>query len=631
MAESKEESIIVKINIEGEETIKTLNELNKTRAEGTEIQKRAVAETKKATEQLLVEENSIKKLREESKRLRAERDSLNTSTTEGRKRIEELNASINKNDAIIKENSTNLEKQRLNVGNYADSIKQAVGNLTSGIPALSGFAKGQEVVNLALKANPIGAVIAALTALFAIFSQNAKIADEFSFILSAINKAFGFAIDFIVETVTNLDRLGEALLNPIKFIKDFANGFGEAAKEGYDAAAAMDEFTVTLAKLNQQIAINDVRVQALNKSLKDTTLTERERIKIATEIADLEIKNAQIKENLAKKELANLQLLNKGRTLSGEEQAKEIDLQTKVFVAGEEAKVAAADKTKRINILLAKEEAAEKKNAVTDEVDPALRERLRQQEGEIEIEDQKQAALTDLNLKGINARMEADIQRTLQEDIEAKKREERAIKEQQVKEQAQRREVAVFAGSLGQLAALQKKDSLNGKALASTQAVINTYLGVTEILRQKSTLPSPFDFITKAANVAATIGTGLAALQQINGAQFAEGGYTGDGGKYEPAGVVHRGEYVVPQKIVKDPKYSPIISTLESARLKPFADGGFVGAIETRQASNSFSQTSQFNSIVDSINRIDRTVLVLQDFERAQNAKTEVEINSTVI
>lgn len=33
-------------------------------------------------------------------------------------------------------------------------------------------------------------------------------------------------------------------------------------------------------------------------------------------------------------------------------------------------------------------------------------------------------------------------------------------------------------------------------------------------------------------------------------AMFAEGGYTGDGGKYEAAGIVHRGEYVFPQEAV---------------------------------------------------------------------------------
>lgn len=36
-----------------------------------------------------------------------------------------------------------------------------------------------------------------------------------------------------------------------------------------------------------------------------------------------------------------------------------------------------------------------------------------------------------------------------------------------------------------------------------------------------------------------------------SGATYATGGYTGDGGKYEPAGIVHRGEVVIPQEYVK--------------------------------------------------------------------------------
>jgi lambda family phage tail tape measure protein len=48
---------------------------------------------------------------------------------------------------------------------------------------------------------------------------------------------------------------------------------------------------------------------------------------------------------------------------------------------------------------------------------------------------------------------------------------------------------------------------------------------------------------------------GLAALTAaVGGAAalgaFSEGGYTGDGGKYDVAGVVHRGEYVVPANVV---------------------------------------------------------------------------------
>ena len=40
------------------------------------------------------------------------------------------------------------------------------------------------------------------------------------------------------------------------------------------------------------------------------------------------------------------------------------------------------------------------------------------------------------------------------------------------------------------------------------------------------------------------------AIFGINGTPFADGGFTGRGGKYEPAGVVHKGEYVVPKQYV---------------------------------------------------------------------------------
>ncbi len=47
---------------------------------------------------------------------------------------------------------------------------------------------------------------------------------------------------------------------------------------------------------------------------------------------------------------------------------------------------------------------------------------------------------------------------------------------------------------------------------------------------------------------------------------FAEGGPTGPGGKYEPAGVVHKGEYVIPSQIVASPVFAPMIQSLEYAR-----------------------------------------------------------------
>lgn len=56
---------------------------------------------------------------------------------------------------------------------------------------------------------------------------------------------------------------------------------------------------------------------------------------------------------------------------------------------------------------------------------------------------------------------------------------------------------------------------------------------------------------------------------------FSEGGFTGDGGKYDVAGVVHRGEWVVPQSVVKKPGMLNFLNQLTYG--KGYAEGGPVG------------------------------------------------------
>ncbi len=61
---------------------------------------------------------------------------------------------------------------------------------------------------------------------------------------------------------------------------------------------------------------------------------------------------------------------------------------------------------------------------------------------------------------------------------------------------------------------------------------------------------------------------------------FAEGGYTGPGAKYEPAGVVHRGgEYVMPREVVQRVGGVENLAGLHSAALKGYANGGLVGGL----------------------------------------------------
>jgi hypothetical protein len=71
------------------------------------------------------------------------------------------------------------------------------------------------------------------------------------------------------------------------------------------------------------------------------------------------------------------------------------------------------------------------------------------------------------------------------------------------------------ANMLGALSDLVGKETLAGKALGISQALINTYVGASEAIKQKSTLPSPFDVITKVVNVATIIATGLKTVREI--------------------------------------------------------------------------------------------------------------------
>ena len=116
-------------------------------------------------------------------------------------------------------------------------------------------------------------------------------------------------------------------------------------------------------------------------------------------------------------------------------------------------------------------------------------------------------------------------------------------------EEAKQMAIQSTADALGALSQVAQENSAAQKALAISQALLNTYLGVARVLGNQTVLPEPAGTINKVASVATVLATGLAAVARMRG--FADGGYTGPGGKYEAAGIVHRGEYVLPQEVVR--------------------------------------------------------------------------------
>ena len=100
-------------------------------------------------------------------------------------------------------------------------------------------------------------------------------------------------------------------------------------------------------------------------------------------------------------------------------------------------------------------------------------------------------------------------------------------------EARQRREsIMAVADAFGAASEIIGQETAVGKGLAIAQAIMNTYLGVTEALRQKSTLPSPFDVVAKVANVATVVATGLKAVKQIASVKV---GARGGGGGSAPS------------------------------------------------------------------------------------------------
>ena len=113
------------------------------------------------------------------------------------------------------------------------------------------------------------------------------------------------------------------------------------------------------------------------------------------------------------------------------------------------------------------------------------------------------------------------------------------------------------------------------KRQAITDAIIGAALAVLSALSMKPFIP--LGIISAALAVA----MGVVQVATIKKQQYAEGGFTGKGAKHEPAGVVHKGEYVIPQKVMRAPQAQGMVNVLEAMRVgkRGYAEGGAVSGI----------------------------------------------------
>lgn len=115
-----------------------------------------------------------------------------------------------------------------------------------------------------------------------------------------------------------------------------------------------------------------------------------------------------------------------------------------------------------------------------------------------------------------------------------------------------------------------------------------------------------------------------------SGSGYYEGGYTGPGGRYEVAGVVHKGEYVVPQPEMNNPKVIDAVSTIEAIRRQrtnanplpqnpgEYYEGGYVTSPAGDSSYREFLEAAkELRASCEAIKLI-KAYIVYQDLEKAK-------------
>jgi hypothetical protein len=505
---------------------------------------------------------SIENLTKANKELREERKKLDLGTQEGVKRANEINSSIDKNTNIIKANSSALEKQRLNVGNYTNSIKDAAKEINIAGVNVGGLTQKFEL----LSKSPLLIAITVLTAAFGTLMTYFKNTGEGEDRLAEITEGLGVVfrgLSKIVEAIGKLlfqtiEFVGSAALKIINLINPSAAAAIKAAQEAGKAIAKLDD---EIDKRESDLILRRAETGAKVSQLREDALKQEGKTKEATIKRAIELENELYKEevDLAKQKLVYFDRTHKEESkLIDEEYRERKQLQANIIAQEKER----LDATRRFQ----KEVETLAKKQVTGVFGPILKEEQRQYQGALDIE---YASAEDNAKRILELRLNASGKYITQISKEVTAAQKAANDKAKIDELVAKNKLMVTANTLQLAANLLDKETVGYKAFAIGKASIDTFLGADLAL---ATVPPPFGFIEAAAVIA----TGLANVAKIAG--FSEGGYTGPGGKYQPAGIVHAGEVVWNQKDV-----AAVGGPSRANAMRPsYADGGIVANAYTK-------------------------------------------------
>lgn len=580
---------IEKALLDNKEAVKELNDAYKknliTQDEYVKESIRLQANQKKEQEQkrtlvklLETESNSRNAIKLRVAALVKEYDNLNKTTATGAKRADALEKELAQLNAQLTKGDKAAGLFKNQIGNYPKQFGEAAKNIN-----IAGTSVGGLTSQFAAFANPAGIALGIVSGLTTAYANSTRGAKDLEFAQNQLAAAFSIANNEFAKFISSSDEDGEGLFSRL------ADSF---------LSSTVGSPTATIAKLAakniellEDLERKELEVRA---NISDRIEENQEQLEfIADEqnkINDKLLATDKIEKNLKTNKEQILAVLN--------EQLSALEFQLGLSDQDEQVQTLIAQKKREI----AKEAAGTEKqitknNKLQDDLNAKLAKELelRKKASDAELElfgfDIREAnapggslsqsggpsSIDDPIITQSKARQEQYIDELKTVTLTEEQKREQARITAQIKQELADQELANIEFVTGAAAGLFRENTIAYKVLASAQAAISTYAGAARAL---SDYAAPYSYIVAGL----TIAEGLVNVAQINDIEFAEGGFTGVGGKYEPAGIVHKGEYVVPQEVVYSPAAQPHIAQLE--RMRGYADGGLVTSMGTSEVNS---------------------------------------------
>ena len=313
----KNEAELKSLNKEYRDHVKVLTDTSKEAQQAVTREDRlALVLDKEAT--------TIQGLRAQNKELNALRNSANLTTEEGRKELELLNAKLDENNDLIKENVDQYTQQKINIGNYTESIQSAlqgltiygvnigqvgknIGGMATGFKAATAGMSLLTRASLAFIATGIGAIIAALgIAFFAV--KNALDRSEES--TNKLRKAFAPFTGMLSKILSLLEPFGEFLLDGIVKGLELAEQAVYTMIDGLAVLAnvlGFEEWASSIAKFNEQLKEGAAASTELAEAEAQLAKNQRVQERLQLEYQRRAEKQRQIRDDVSRSEEERLE------------------------------------------------------------------------------------------------------------------------------------------------------------------------------------------------------------------------------------------------------------------------------------------------------------------------------------